>query len=71
MVLDASLLNTQHYKVPIKDKVEQSRERSSALLHFSVVAIKKGALGSPLTKGDYFTYFTYMVLCDVLSSKLN
>ena len=26
MVLDASLLNTQHYKVRIKDKVEQSRE---------------------------------------------
>ena len=31
MVLDASLLNTQHYKVQIKSKVEQSRERSSAL----------------------------------------
>ncbi len=31
MVLDASLLNTQHYKVQIKVKVEQSRERSSAL----------------------------------------
>ena len=30
MVLDASLLNTQHYKVRIKGKVEQSRERSSA-----------------------------------------
>ena len=31
MVLDASLINTQHYKVQIKSKVEQSRERSSAL----------------------------------------
>ncbi len=31
MVLDASLLNTQHYKVRIKGKVEQPRERSSAL----------------------------------------
>ena len=30
-VLDASLLNTQHYKVQIKGKAEQSRERSSAL----------------------------------------
>ena len=29
-VLDASLLNTQHYKVRIKGKVEQSRERSNA-----------------------------------------
>ena len=31
MVLDASLLNTQQYKVGIKGKVEQSREKSSAL----------------------------------------
>ena len=31
MVLDASLLNTQHYKVRIKGKVEQSRGRISAL----------------------------------------
>ena len=31
MVLDATLLNTQHYKVRTKDKVEQSRERSNAL----------------------------------------
>ena len=31
MVLDTALLNTQQYKVRIKGKVEQSRERSSAL----------------------------------------
>ena len=31
MVLDASLLNTEYYKVQIKGKVEQSMERSSAL----------------------------------------
>ena len=31
MLLDTSLLNTQQYKVRIKGKVEQSRERSSAL----------------------------------------
>ena len=31
MVLDTSLLNTQRYKVRIKGKVEQSKERSSAL----------------------------------------
>ena len=36
MVLDASLLNTQQYKVRIKGKVEQSRERSSAL-HYTLV----------------------------------
>ena len=31
MVLDAALLNTQVYKVRIKGKVEQFREKSSAL----------------------------------------
>ena len=30
MVLDASLLNIQHYKVRIKGKEEQSREWSSS-----------------------------------------
>ena len=36
MVLDTSLLNTQHYKVCIKGKVKQSREKSSALPYTSV-----------------------------------
>ena len=36
MVLDPSLLNTQQYKVRIKGKVKQSRERSSALTYTSV-----------------------------------
>ena len=31
MVLDATLLNTQHYKVQIKGKVKQSKEWSSTL----------------------------------------
>ena len=37
LVLDASLLNTQHYKAWIKGKVEQSKERNSALLSTSVL----------------------------------
>ena len=37
MLLDTSLLNTQQYKVRIKGKVEQSRERSSALLYILVL----------------------------------
>ena len=36
MVLDTSSLNTQQYKIHIKGKVEQSRERSSALSYTSV-----------------------------------
>ena len=51
MVLDAALLSTQYYKVRIKGKVEQSWEWGSGLpLHLGVVAIEKGAFGSPLTK---------------------
>ena len=48
MVLDTSLLNTQHYKVRIKGKVEQSR----------VVAIEKGAFGSLSTAAAYFIYIS-------------
>ncbi len=48
-VLDTALLNTQQYKVSIKDKVERSRERSSALSHFGVEAIEKGAFWSAST----------------------
>ena len=48
VVLDTSLLNTQHYKVHIKDKVEQSRE--------SVQAIEKEAFKLPLTTVANFTY---------------
>ena len=55
IVLDAALFNTQHYKVKIKGKVEQSREWSCA--HW----IEKDAFGSPLTKVANFTYF-YMFL---------
>ena len=36
MVLDATLLSTQHYKVRIKGKVQQSWEWSSALSYTSV-----------------------------------
>ena len=35
-ILDTALLNTQHYKVRIKGKVEQSGEWSSALPYTSV-----------------------------------
>ena len=39
MVIDTYLLNTQHYKIRIKGKVERPP------LHFGVVAIEKGAFG--------------------------
>ena len=41
MVLDTSLLNSQQYKVRIKGKMEQSRERSSTLPYTSVPVMLK------------------------------
>ena len=59
MAFDAALLSTQQYKVRIKGKVEQPREWSSTLpLHLSVVAVEKGAFGSPMTN------FTYLSLAN-------
>ena len=55
MVHDTYLLNTQQYKVGIKGKVEQSRDRSSAPLYPGVVAIEKGAFWSPSTIVANFT----------------
>ena len=46
IVLHISFLNTQDYKVCIKGKVEQSKERSNDL-HLGVVAIEKGTFALP------------------------
>ena len=54
MVLDASLLNTQHYKVRIKGKVEQSRERSRALSYIWHSSYWKGL---PSTMVANFTFY--------------
>ncbi len=40
MVLDAALLNTQHYKVWIKGKVKQSKERSSAQFNAKAILLE-------------------------------
>ena len=72
MVLDASLLNTQRYKVRIKIKVDQSWERSSALpKHLRVVAIEKGAFELPLTTVANFTYLYDMLWGTSISLRSN
>ena len=71
MVLVTSLLNTQHYKVRIKGKMEQSRKRSDTL-PIGVVAIEKCAFGSLSTTVAHFIYiylyiyiyiYIYMCVC--------
>ncbi len=66
MVPDTALFNTQHYKVRIKGKVEQSREWSSALPYTSAVATEKGAFGSPSTKVANFLYIIYICITILL-----
>ena len=62
MVLDTSLLNTQQFKVWIKGKVEQSRERSLALPSLGCSSYRKGALGSPSTTVTKFTFTFYFII---------
>ena len=58
MVLDTSLLNTQHYMVRINGKVEQSRERiwTPSPLHLDRVDIDERTLGAPLATVANFIY---------------
>ena len=60
MVLHVTLLNTRHYKVGIKGKVEQSWERSSAP-HLGVGVHETGVFESPT-----FTYI-YISACEFKS----
>ena len=60
MVLDASLLNTQHYKVRIKGKVEQSREGVAPSPTPWCSSYRKGSLRVTLDYGRQF-YFTYIL----------
>ena len=64
MILYSALFSTQCYKVRIKSKVEQSRHPP---LHLGVVAVEKGAFGSPLTK---LTNFTFIYLKSFLDEVL-
>ena len=62
MVLDASLLNTQHYKVWIKGKVEQSREGVAPSPTHWCCSYQKGSLRVTLDYGRqlyFYLLFTY------------
>ena len=79
MVLDATLLITQHYKVKIKGKVEQSREWSSTLPYTAVLKLlKRKPSGHPLLRSptlllscwytcyyiiQYSIYYNFSVFC--------
>ena len=69
MVLDASLLNTQHYKIRIKGKVEQSREGVAPSPTLWCSSCRKGSLRVTLDYGRqlYFIYCHPQTDCFVLS----
>ena len=60
MVVDASLLTTQHYKVRIKGKLEQSREKNSAFPYTLVLQLsKREPSGHPSTTVANFTLYKH------------
>ena len=59
MVLDASLLNTQHYKVRIKGKVEQSREGVAPSPTHWCSSYRKGSLRVTLDYGHQLFIFSF------------
>ena len=61
MVLDASLLNTQHYKVRIKGKVEQPREGVAPSPTHWCSSYRKGSLRVTLDYGRQL-YFLYIYI---------
>ena len=61
MILDASLLNTQHYKVRIKGKVEQSREGVAPSRTPWCSSYRKGSLRVTLDYGRQL-YLLYLLL---------
>ena len=65
MVLDASLLNTQHYKVRIKGKVEQSREGVAPSPTHLCSSYRKGSLRVTLDYGRQL-YFTYQLVLFII-----
>ena len=72
MVLDASLLNTQHDKVRIKGKVEQSREGVVPSPTHWCSNYRKGSLRVTLDYGHqlYFTYLYHSTSVSVFICKI-
>ena len=70
MVLDASLLNTQHYKVRIKGKVEPSREGVAPSPTSWCSSYRKGSLRVTLDYGRQL-YFMKLILAVKSKTKEN
>ena len=63
IVLDASLLNTQYYKVRIKCKQSNPRKGVAPSLHPGVVAVEKETFRSPLTTFGQLTLCVCVCVC--------
>ena len=62
MVLDASLLSTQHYKVQIKGKVEQSRKGVAPSPTHWCSSYRKGSLRVTLDYGRQLYLYIYIYM---------
>ena len=66
MVLDASLLNTQHYKVRIKGKVEQSREGVAPPPTHCCSSYRKGSLRVTLDYGRQLYLLLQLIIITII-----
>ena len=71
MVVGVSLLNTQHFKVRIKGKWSNPGKGVSPSLHLSVVAVEKGAFGSPSTIVGQLIYILNTYICIYVSVRIH
>ena len=71
MVLDASLLNTQHYKVRIKGKVEQSREGVAPSPTHWCSSYRKGSFRVTLDYGRQLTFTIWTKVEQLQDDKKN
>ena len=70
MVIDASLLNTQHYKVRIKGKVEQSREGVAPSPTPSCSSYRKGSLRVTLDYGRQLYFLLSINIIIIISFRV-
>ena len=68
MVLDAILLNTQHYKEGIKGKRNNLGKGAASYPHLTVVDYVKAAIGSPSIIVSHLTIYIYIYIYIVFRS---
>ena len=70
MELDTSLLNTQEYRVHIKGKLEQSRERGSALPYTSLEKLSNTVADFILHTNNFNKHLLIQIIYSYMASSI-